>query len=141
MPEQTTSTRGGDGSAEAAKVIFFIALAVVVVLIIIYTAIFAMAGAAVYFGVKLGAYPWWSTDTEPYHQVHRIEAAKRLHLKALKGESEELQNLVEEQFEEKKLALYRPKDDTHQPPHKELAMEFAKAAMKHAAAALFKGGA
>jgi hypothetical protein len=70
--------------------------------------------------------------------VHEIEGWKQEHLRQLYGESEQLLGLVEQQAEERKLKLYRPKDDTHQPPHKELAMEFGKAALKHLAAVLFK---
>jgi len=137
MPEQTTNRAGGDDFGKAFGGMVIAAVAIALVFIAIYLAIFAAAGGAFYFGLKLGTYPWWKS-TEPYDQVRQLEAVKREHLKALKGESEEIQGLAEEKFEDQKRALYRPKDDTHQPPHREMAMEFAKAAMKHLAAALFK---
>lgn len=112
-----------------------IALMVALIVVVIYGAIFGLVFVALYLGAKLGA---MGGHHEPYHRVLEIENKKRHHLKQLEGESDELRDLVETQFEEQKLALYRPKDDTHQPPHKELALEFGKAAMKHFAAALFR---
>ena len=129
---------GDELAALIVKLLLIGAFVFFIVLLLVYLAIFALVAASLYFGVKLGTYPWWSTSTEPYHKIHELEAAKRRHLNALKGESEELQGLVDNHFEDQKHALYRPKDDTHQPPHKELAMEFGKAAMKHLAAWFFK---
>lgn len=137
MQEQQNRYDDAEEMAKALKAFFLVALVAVGLLVVFYALCFGLVISAFCFGVKIGTYNWWS-DAKPYHQVHYLEAQKREHLTALKGESDELQGLVDQQFEEHKQALYRPADDTHQRPHKELALEFGKAAMKHLAAYFFK---
>jgi hypothetical protein len=148
-PLTTTTTSNGTGWPDALIVLgIFASIAFAVLVVVgIYVAIFASALFTICLGWWLGSLPYadmpWNVRTpsighQPYHRVMEIEATKREHLKALEGESEELQALVEGHFEDQKLALYRPPDDTHLSPRRELVMEFAKASMGHIAARMFK---
>jgi len=109
---------GASGGDELIKLILggMVALGILYLLflIIVYGAVLGMIAGAIYLGAKLGAAgsggmpPWGVPD---YMKVHQLEGRQRQILANLPEGNEELREVVETSFQQKKLDLYRPKTD------------------------------
>jgi hypothetical protein len=86
--------------------------AVLLFFIIVYSMVFGLSAAAIYFGAKLGSNGQLRKNT--YTKVKDLETEKQEHLEHLKDEDEDLKSLIAGNFENKKMELYR-EDDRPEP--------------------------